>query len=119
MSYYLLLLRLVPVPVWVCVLVVSAHGHLPPPVVVPESLLPVGPDSIPILVVLVSSFPTPVFVCVRIHLPPARLECRDWIDNWSGRSIRCLTPTRMLRTLLSIRHLLLEFVISTRFLTNC
>ena len=63
-------------------------GHFPPPVVIPmvsaHGCLPfpvVDPDSPLVLAVLVSYFPILVLVCVQISLPPALLECGDWIDN--------------------------------------
>ena len=47
----------------------------------------VGSDSSHVLVVLVSSFLTPVLVCALNSLPPVCLQCRDCFSSKNGRCL--------------------------------
>ena len=105
--------------------VASAHGCFPLPVVVlvvltynysilplvPETLLSVEPDSLPMPMVSVSSFTTLVLVYVQICLPPAHSEYHEWIYNSSGCSVQYSIPTRMPKKPLNLRVQLLESAI--------
>ena len=107
-----LLLRLIPVLVWVRVLVLLAHNCLPPPVFVSEPLVLAALDQFPEPVVLepeflvppvlITEFSTPV--CARIHVPPARSSRRS--------AHHCPFPTQVPKKPLNLRRLLPKSAIS-------